>query len=73
MKATRKKIDLVKNSTAAETQKMSSEHGVDDKTTYYYVGVDRLIEDWKDIDSTYQYNGLEFTLHDFNSVKYFIK
>lgn len=59
-------------STAAETQANSSEHGVDDKTTYYYVGVNRLIEDWKSISSTYNYDKLEFSLHNFDSVKNFI-
>jgi len=62
-----------KISTAAETKKIDTEYGVDASTTYYYVGVDRLKQDWKDIYNTYKYDKLEFSLHDFNSVKKFIK
>lgn len=61
-----------KISTAAETKKTDIEHGVEESTTYYYVGVDRLKQDWEAIYRTYEYNKLEFSLHDFNSVKDFI-
>ena len=77
VKFIKEEIELAKKydkkiSTAAETKKVDSDYGVDTSTTYHYVGVDRLKQDWKDIYSTYEYSKLEFSLHDFNSVKDFI-
>lgn len=77
VKFIKEEIELAKKynkkiSTAAETKQVDSEHGVDASTTYYYVGVDRLKQDWTDIYNTYKYDKLEFSLHDFNSVKNFI-
>lgn len=78
VKFIKEEIELAKKynkkiSTAAETKKIDADYGVDTSTTYYYVGVDRLKQDWTDIYNTYEYDKLEFTLHDFNSVKEFIK
>ncbi len=56
---------------AAETMKVNPDYGVDEYTTYYYVGIDRLKSDWKLIDDTYRYENLEFSLHDFKNVKIF--
>ncbi|MCI9062234.1 MULTISPECIES: hypothetical protein [Romboutsia] len=76
VKFVKEEIELAKKynkkiSIAAETKKIDTEYGVDASTTYYYVGADRLIQDWTDICNTYKYNKLEFSLHDFNSVKDF--
>lgn len=78
VKFIKEEIELAKKynkkiSTAAETKKTDPNHGVDSTTTYYYVGLDRLKQDWTNIHNTYGYDKLEFTLHDFNSVKEFIK
>lgn len=78
VKFIKEEIELAKKynkkiSTAAETKKVDADYGVDTSTTYYYVGVDRLKQDWTEIYNTYEYDKLEFTLHDFNSVKEFIK
>lgn len=77
VKFIKEEIELAKKydkriATAAETKKVDSDYGVDTTTTYHYVGVDRLKQDWKDIYNTYEYSKLEFSLHDFNSVKEFI-
>ena len=61
-----------KISSAAETKKTDANYGVDENTTYYYVGIDRLIQDWRDMYNEYKYDKIEFSLHDFNSVKDFI-
>ena len=53
-------------------KKLDTDYGVDESTTYYYVGMDRLIQDWRDIYNVYKYDKLEFSLHDFHSVKDFI-
>ena len=76
VKFIKEEIDIAKKynkkiSTAAETKKSSDEYGVDSTTTYYYVGADRLKADWKAIDDEYQYDGLEFALHDMTSIKDF--
>lgn len=78
VKFIQEEIELAKKydkriSTAAETKKIDSEYGVDESTTYYYVGVDRLKQDWTNIYNTYEYDKLEFSLHDLHSVKEFIK
>ena len=76
VKFIKEEIELAKKynkkiSTAAETKKIDIDYGVDKSTTYYYVGEDRLKQDWKDIYDTYEYDKLEFSLHDFNSIKDF--
>ncbi len=78
VKFIKEEIELAKKydkkiSTTAETKKIDTEYGVDANTTYYYVGVDRLKQDWTDIYNAYKYNKLEFSLHDFDSIKDFMK
>lgn len=54
---------------AAETQKPNERYGVYDFTTYYNIGLDKLVDDWEGLRYKYKYSGLGFAYHDLNSLK----
>lgn len=57
---------------AAETKKPEEAYGVLEHTTYYNVGLQKLLEDWQSIEDAYEYEGLGFALHDLKALKLFL-
>lgn len=67
-----KEVDII-----AEVQPINEKYGVEENTTYHYVGLDRLQKDWKIIKKIYkekyEYKKLNFSYHDYDNLKEFIK
>lgn len=58
---------------AAETKEPGEAYGILEHTTYYNVGLEKLLEDWQSIEDAYQYEGVGFALHDLKALKVFLE
>ncbi|MGL4363282.1 MAG: hypothetical protein ACRCSG_08480 [Cellulosilyticaceae bacterium] len=64
----KKEVDII-----AETQPINQKYGVEKNTTYYYEGYAKLKEDWRNIKEKYKHNKINFSYHDYNNLKEFMK